>query len=867
MWAGLFLAGLCGTLLPGGCGPGVPSDGLFPNANDATGGSDPGDANGADGSDGASDATDGSNAGANDSADGNDNAGSTNDNGFTDTSDQGDDALAPGSLMTSAHRLDFGSTQDVRTLILENEGEAPLDFVIAGDSDWVTTDVSSGQLVAGDPQSVVVRVSRQDMTPGALRGFLTISAGGQASAEIEVRAVVESVSEDEIPQDAVGGDLESPLTLIDFDTVFDLYPLEVLRHGDAAVDYFTESDADWLTISPAHGTIDGASELFLLSADRSGLGPGVHFTAARILPVGGDAINLAVRLDMGGSSGTGMQGITAVRLSANVLDFGETMGARSLLIRYIGDGSLTFQVTAEAPWIALEDTSGTSAGQYRAVRVLVDRSGLATGAYESPLRIATNFGDLTVPVRVTVADPSAVDPANLHVSHEAVDFGASTARRTILVRHVGGPAHFTLADNAAWATPSALEGDNDGEYDAIELVVDRTALAAGDYSGQLTVSCDTGESQNVALSMSVPAGGAAAEPAVGLSVDVLDFGTSATARTFSLHNRGASPLGYAIAGGAEWIVPSPSSGTLDASDDTITVTIDRDYLFIGPAQSTVTVEFGNGESETVLVLAERPEPLPQYTTRIIPWLEVNTDDPDEFEEAVAGLLIWKRITDTAVVTTTPGHHYLYPQLMARVKGMKFIPGVKTINALGAMNFDYLPGWLQIARDVDEMCASSGSNTIILENESALEEYWWGGFNMDLAQLRAGLNYLPTERQIIWYPGMHGGQTAFQQNRSTKLFEAVEDTLFDTRFADQSRAHPLWVNYPEQIWNRTTAERIGEQPLFPLVYFETFNEMTWWDYGGVFEIMTYFDGGELMFYPGATRWISGAQILTDLLLGT
>ena len=60
---------------------------------------------------------------------------------------------------------------------------------------------------------------------------------------------------------------------------------------------------------------------------------------------------------------------------------------RDLTVWNAGLGSLSYELTNDAPWLALSDTNGVSAGERDTITLTVDSSGLSTGSYNSAVTI------------------------------------------------------------------------------------------------------------------------------------------------------------------------------------------------------------------------------------------------------------------------------------------------------------------------------------------------------------------------------------------------------------------------------------------------------------------------------------------------
>jgi len=547
------------------------------------------------------------------------------------------------------------------------------------------------------------------------------------------------------------------------------------------------------------------------------------------------------------------------------LDFGSNQTSASLLVRNGGGGELAFEVLHSSSWVTLNGATGTSTGQECTVDVRISRDDLTPGTHTTLLTVHSDVEDIAVELRAVVEAPPAEPDASpvLYVNVDELDFGETAFLRTFDVRNSGGGTlHYTIETDVNWATVSPTTGDNTGQYDRIDVSVDHGEIPPGTYAGNVTVTSDDNQTHRLTVRMTVPAPALPLPAALELNTQTLDFGAQGWTRAFDVRNAGEGTLTYTVTSDVDWLSVEPAQGEVTTEPQSIEVLFDREPLVVGAHEAVLTVQTDDGQTETVAVNVEKPVTGPL----IVPWLEVNLANSAEIEHCVQGLLHWRRVTHTAMVTTTRGRSFLYPILLEQVPDMEIIPGIKTASTLGYNNFDSLAGWQILAQQVTLMAEAAGQSRVLLENETALWEYWFGDGEIDLEQLRVCLSYLPDDIQIIWYPAVHSRVAEIQQ-KSAELCELVEDVL-DCRFVDTSFAHPIWPEH-DQWWiqNRQTLEALAEQPTMPITYFGQFGEVTYWDYDEVQQILTYLDGRpDVLFYPGASRWDEAATSINTELWG-
>ena len=244
--------------------------------------------------------------------------------------------------------------------------------------------------------------------------------------------------------------------------------------------------------------------------------------------------------------------------------------------------------------------------------------------------------------------------------------------------------------------------------------------------------------------------------------------------------------------------------------------------------------------------------------RIIPWVEVHVGSNEGVNIALAGLLEWRKITDTAIVSVQARKASFFRKLKKPLPNMRIIPGVKTTSLFGHRQFDSVQKWREMAQEVRAACEASGQRRFLFENESALTDYYHGEHELDLDRLRAGLNELPKDVQYLWCPSLGGGGERLQ--RGARLCEVVEGVL-DVRFVDHlSLTAPQHVNQPGTLRAVARLESIAQNPTIPLIYC---CGDKWWPADRIPEALElaklkWGDSSEAIIYPGQKLWVQRAR---------
>ncbi len=178
----------------------------------------------------------------------------------------------------------------------------------------------------------------------------------------------------------------------------------------------------------------------------------------------------------------------------------------------------------------------------------------------------------------------------LGVEPAGMDFGYIDDTRVLTVINIGGGTlDWSLTESIPWLELSTTSGVNDEE---VTVLVDRTELAQGVYSGEIEV-VSNGGSRTISVNMTVPP----TDPILRVVPTELTFTGFVSDRSLLLFNDGTSGMAWSVTSDQAWMSVSPASGV----DDTeVAVHVDRTGLADGTYYGSLLVS-SNGGSETVAV--------------------------------------------------------------------------------------------------------------------------------------------------------------------------------------------------------------------------------------------------------------------------
>ncbi len=318
-------------------------------------------------------------------------------------------------------------------------------------------------------------------------------------------------------------------------------------------------------------------------------------------------------------------------------------------------------------------------------------------------------------------------------------------------------------------------------------------------------------------------------------------------------------------------------------------------------QLTVTDSGGLSSNDTALANISLRD-------MIVPWAEFNLPFGDVTQEphnllpedgAVPGLLLrdfclqgleyWSQATDRVIITSRDGQiENLYPHLMAnKPDSVQIIGGVKTFTLPGSAyynpatyDFADAAGWEFITQEVIQIAQITGTNIVVLENETALMPFHQGHEDIDLEKLKTSLKPLRDSGIEIWMwlPMVVRNYSLVpnQMSRTIPLVMAVAEALPNCKFLTPYKAWYNW-NYDSNVAARNAMiDLVGLERMQEGLYI---SRTGYWDYPEPEEdlrcytpeeslLMAQEANGELTrVYMTQADWIVVGQRFANLLSGS
>ncbi|OQX83402.1 hypothetical protein B6D60_10535, partial [candidate division KSB1 bacterium 4484_87] len=511
-------------------------------------------------------------------------------------------------LSVSPQSLDFGSSEISKYFMISNSGSGTLTWDVSDDQDWINISPTSGS-TNFETDQVTVTVDRSNLAAGVHTGTITITSSGGTET-------VSVTASKEVP------DLLVSTTTLDFGSSVASKTFNITNNGSGTLTWSVGADRSWIQVAPASGTTTTETDPVSVTVDLSSLGAGTYSGTITITSNGGTAT----------ISVSASKEVPDLSVSVNALDFGSSETSKSFNVSNIGNGTLNWQVASDRSWISVSPNSGSTTTQTDQVTVTVDRSNLGPGTFTGTITVTSNGGTETIAVSASKEVP------DLSVTPTSLDFGSNETIKTFSLKNDGsGTLSWTITDNKDWISVTPTQGSTTDETEAISVTVDRSNLAAGSYTGQVTITSNGG-TETVAITASKEV------PSLSVSPTSLSFSESDNSKTFAITNSGTGALTWSVSNDRSWISVTPENGTTTSETDYVTVSVDLSNLGAGTYSGTITVT-SNGGTKTVAVSASKEVPALSVSVTSLNFGSSETSKSFNISNAGNGTLTWNVSAD------------------------------------------------------------------------------------------------------------------------------------------------------------------------------------------------------------------------------
>jgi hypothetical protein len=281
----------------------------------------------------------------------------------------------------------------------------------------------------------------------------------------------------------------------------------VTNAGTGTLAFTTQSDAAWLTATPASGS---APQSVQVSTNITGLAAGTYTGHVTVTATGaqGSPATVTVTLTVSPQA-TPVLSVTPTSISFSATANGANPAPSSFNVTNTGTGTLSFTAQSDASWLTATPASGAAP---QSVQVAANIAGLTAGTYTGHVTV-TSTGATGSPTTVTVTltvNPAAAPVLSVtptSVAFNAVVNGSNPPAASLSVTNTGtGALSFTAASDATWLTVTPASGSAPA---TLTLNAASSALAAGTYTGHITITATgaSGSPASIPVTLTVTASG------------------------------------------------------------------------------------------------------------------------------------------------------------------------------------------------------------------------------------------------------------------------------------------------------------------------------------------------------------------------
>ncbi len=313
---------------------------------------------------------------------------------------------------------------------------------------------------------------------------------------------------------------------------------------------------------------------------------------------------------------TGSEDYPTLVVSAETMLFAFGTEPKELILSKHGDGTLswTASLSPEVEWLSMSSTSGTLDDDNPVqIVTLTQTLESESGSLITLLTFTPNAGDpvgVAIVVNSTHWDRLAAYPSLLTFQPDDTEktFDLSNQSEDSLSYSIAWP------QSDSWLSVSPMSGlllpSNDGNYQSqsIQLGVDRSGLAVGEYVSQLSITSQLRDTIYVSVAMEI---GDSNENDLVASVESIFFEYYADIQNFDLTNNGdiATSWDIAVSPGVPWLSIPSSTGMLNSGQsEPVRVDVNRQDLDPGYYTTSLVVSSNNSEDIIIGVTMQVAEP-------------------------------------------------------------------------------------------------------------------------------------------------------------------------------------------------------------------------------------------------------------------
>ncbi|RKX26917.1 MAG: hypothetical protein DRP45_02290 [Candidatus Zixiibacteriota bacterium] len=369
-------------------------------------------------------------------------------------------------LLVDPIALEFSTNIAQQSLTIRNIGAGTLFWSVSSEQNWIEVGTVQGNTTT-ETDLVSIAVNRDGLEPGVYAGIIAVASnGGSATVSVSMEVQTSPVLQ------------LSPLSL-DFGSDEVEQALTIENLGELPLQWNVTDDQEWISLSPGSGITASEPDQVLVTVNRAGLAPGEYSGLVTVISNGGnDSAEVLIVVSE----------VPLLAVSSDSLDFGLDLTTQTFSLSNTGYGTLDWSLVTDRPWIIIDPLEGSITTGSQQVTVIVNRENFAPGTHRGGITVSSNGGSgyIAVTMEIEAAPVLSVTPLDLDFDRTQTElsFGISN--------HGGGELNWTVVANQTWIDLNPVTGTTTWATDMVTVIVDRSGLNPGHYSGVITVTSDYG---------------------------------------------------------------------------------------------------------------------------------------------------------------------------------------------------------------------------------------------------------------------------------------------------------------------------------------------------------------------------------------
>jgi len=318
-----------------------------------------------------------------------------------------------------------GSNPSSQILKIKNSGVETLNYSISDDAEWLTCDPPNGSS-SGNVVEHTVSINKSGLSEQDYSSTITVTCSEACNSPQKVQVSLKITKEP--PPEIWVNTNQLTFSTQEGGSNPPSQTIKIKNNGEGTLNYQVTSDAFWLTVSPESGTSAGAEKSHSVSINIIGLSVGNYNGKLTISDPKASNSPQEVSISLNITKELPPE----IWINTNSLTFQATVGganppSSTIYIKNSGEGTLSYSITWDAPWLNVSPNSGSSQGALKTHTVTVNIGGLSTGTYNGTITILDpNAANSPQQVAVTLQITSPLTDNQISISCSPTSGGTNT---------------------------------------------------------------------------------------------------------------------------------------------------------------------------------------------------------------------------------------------------------------------------------------------------------------------------------------------------------------------------------------------------------------------------------------------------------